>query len=182
MTSKITPERTFSMQTEHTPAPYNGGGMGDEPPPDTLSPSDAAAICAGGLQCKCYLTARVGRMRDLTSVRELERLLYREALSMSRREKWVNGLGKAPIRGISELAVAEMLDPATFNNEAVRVAWFGQRLRNKNSKRSINQDRIWPLWERCWRQRYSALYDALERWCGVAESHVIHRQRSEMSR
>ena len=181
MTSKITPERTFSLQTDHTAAPPDGG-VGDAPPPDTISPSDAAAICAGGLQHKCYLTARVGRMRDLTSVPELERRLYSEAIAISKRERWVNGLGDAPIKGICELAVAEMLDPATYNNEAVRVAWFGSRLGNKNCKRNINPNRIWPLWERVWKQRYSCLYDALERWCGVAESHVIHRQRSEMSR
>ena len=168
---KLSPSKTFSMQGPGVPEPPSGLPLGEGRAIDSLSQSDAAAICAG-LSKRHYLAGRVLYAQDWSSCAELERYLWVEVAGLAAREKWTVCVGQETLRSLAGLAVAEIADPVRYGKEAARVAWFGRKLK-------MEEHKIWPIWERTWRSRYQAVYSVLERWAGVAASHVAFKQRDE---
>ena len=168
---KISASRCFSMQGAGTPAPPTGLPLGEGRAKDAIEQCDAAAICAG-MSKKIFLAGRVKWMQDYASAAMLERFLWVEASGLASRERWPLCIGQTTLRTLSELAVAETLDPTRFRTEAAKVLWFG------NSTK-IDPDKVWRSWERVWRSRYQAIYEILERWADISASHIKYRQRED---
>ena len=167
--SKLSPSHCFSMQSEQVQGPPDGLPLGEGGSHDSMTQSDAAAICAG-LMRKCYLAGRVFHGRDSSSIKRLEAELYVEAAGLAERERWTLCVGQTTLKGLSMMAVGEWLDPCYFRTEAAKVVYFGKHIK-------IAPSRVWPVWIRTWRPRYVAVYQILERWGSIADGHVEWRQR-----
>lgn len=165
---KLTPDRAYAMQGAGVPDNSDGIPIGNGGSPDSWTQSDAAALRAG-LYDKYDLAALVYHQRYEEGITRLISYLYVEAAGLANREKWTLCYGQQTLKRLAELAVKELLDPARYNNEAARVAYFGRFM-------GLSDERIWSAWTRTWRGRYQALYDILERWTGVAGSHIWHKQ------
>jgi len=149
--------------------------MGEGRSKDTLTQSDAAALCAGNLQRKCYLAGRLRWSLDLSVAAELEHYLWTEVTRTAAREKWILAIGQQTMRVLAGLAIAEMIHPVKYSHELCRVQFFGSGVK-------LPEDRVWKAWERTWRGRYqSAAWIPLERWTEVAASHISFRQRDDES-
>ena len=168
---KLSPEHCFSLQSEQVQGPPDGLPLGEGGSHVAITQSDAAAICAGLLR-KFYLANRVYVGRHASSITRLEAYLYVEAAGLAERERWSMCVGQPTLKILSQLAIGEWLDPCMFRTEAAKVAFFGKRIK-------VAENRVWPIWTRTWRPRYVAIYQILERWHGVAESHVEWSQRGD---
>jgi len=168
---KLSVENCFSMQSEQVQGPPDGLPMGEGAGYDAITQSDAAGMCAG-LRRKCFLAARVFAGRDASSIMRLEAYLYVDAAGLASRERWTLCVGQPTLKVLSQLAIGEWLDPAMFMSEAAKVAYFGSHIR-------VAEHRVWPMWIRTWRPRYVAIYQILEVWHSVSESHVAWAQRGD---
>ena len=157
------------MQSEQISAPPDGLPIGGGGSFDATTQSDAAAICAGLLR-KFYLANRVYTGRDASSITRLEAYLFVEVAGLANRERWPIIVGGGVLKCLSQMAIGEWLDPCMFRTEAAKVLYFGRHIK-------IEESRVWPVWIRTWRPKYVAVYEVLERWHGVADSHVAWRQR-----
>jgi len=157
------------MQSEQVQGPPDGIPIGEGGAHDAITQSDAAAICAG-LRRKHYLAARVFAGRDASSITRLESELFVEVAGLAARERWTLHRGVPIMKTLSQLAVSEWLDPCMYRTEAAKVLYFGSHIK-------VDESRVWPMWTRTWRPRYVAIYQILQRWCDVSDSHIEWKQR-----
>ncbi len=132
-----------------------------------------AAALAAGLDRKYYYAARIRWTMDRTCCHEVEQLLWLDLRETATKRKWIMAVGQKTLRMLSELAVAEMLEPAVYGHEPQRIKYFASRVK-------LPQERILPSWEKVWRGRYQEFaWAPLERWTEVAASHIDWRQQGE---
>jgi len=162
------------MQGSSVPE-YSGDPIGAGISKDSYTQSDAAALCAGGMRRKHWLAGRCRWLMDATVAAELEHYLWSEVAGTAAREKWTLAIGQETMRALAGLAIAEMLYPAQYGQDAYRLLWFGKRIK-------ISEEKIGPAWSRCWKGRYeTAAWQPLERWSEVAASHLYFRQRETVT-
>jgi len=148
---------------------WDGLPLGEGRARDAWDSMQAAALCAG-MQRRHYVAGRVRWMQDWSAAAELESLLWFKVAEVASRENWMLCIGQKTCRFLSELAVAEMLEPAKYGFEHKRVGWFAGQVK-------LESNRVWPVWERTWRSRYQLAYSIIERWSEIALGHIWKKQQ-----
>ena len=171
MGDQLNHRRCFSMQGESTPE-YSGDPIGAGMSKDSYTQADAAAICAQ-MGRKYWLAGRLRWLLDKTVALELEHYLWSEVAGKAHQDRWILSVGQETMRALAGLAIAEMLYPVEYGQDAHRLLWFGQRIK-------LSPEKIQPAWVRCWRGRYEeAAWQPLVRWTEVAASHIYFRQKDD---
>lgn len=154
--------RVFSLPPRNVDAVANVFG----------SDESEAALCCAGMPRKHYLAGRVKWGQDWSCMTELERLLWASAVDLSVREHWkIYGKqgegyerGRAILRSLAGLAIAETADPGNWKDDEKRLRWTGF---------SLHEWYRWPKWA----ERYQAVYQILDNWADEAARHAGLSQR-----
>jgi len=150
------PIRLLAMQVEKS-----GNMEPSSPSINEIDQAIASGMCSG-MPRHWYLSARLKWCLDTSVRNELEQRLMKEAIWLSKNEKWRVPKGRNYIEKMVILSMDETLDPRSY-----KPAWVKSQVLGMDDSR----------FSRVWSERYEGVFSYIRDWSDCAIDYLKKKQR-----